>query len=252
MYKRQAFLDAYAQHLRTAGFPAQSLAWGPWTPDEGMTAQLATTDHARVSRGGMHTLTAEQGLALFDAALAGGEPQPLAVRFDTTALREQARAGTLVPLLRGLVTAPMRRQADSGQRQALRQADALAGLTGEELEQALLDLVRSEAALVLGHGSVDGIDPERGFLDLGFDSLTALEFRNRLGTATGLRLTATVIFDHPSPAALAVQLRTLLEPEPGPETPAEAPAAAQAVSDSEIDAMELDKLVQFALESADL
>ncbi|MFI2287583.1 SDR family NAD(P)-dependent oxidoreductase [Streptomyces niveus] len=256
-----AYLDALAHERRRAGLAAHSLAWGPWTPDGGMTSTLSAADRVRVSRSGMETVSTPEGLALFDAALNAEPALVLPMRLSGASLREQARTGTLAPLLRGLVTTPVRRTAErapapTADGPAL--AERLAGLSGPEQELLLLDLVRDEASVVLGHGSPDAVDAERGFLDLGFDSLTALEFRNRLGTAAGLRLTATLVFDHPTPTALARHLReqlvpnareTALAPGAGP-----APTAVESLVDDidDIDQMELDRLVQLALEGDDL
>ncbi|MFB7637034.1 beta-ketoacyl synthase N-terminal-like domain-containing protein, partial [Streptomyces sp. NPDC056149] len=154
----------------------------------------------------MPLLTVEQGLALFDAALATGSPALVPVRLDLTALRTQ---GEIAPLLRGLVRAPQRRTAATGSATG---ADTgliqrLGRLDRAQRHEALLDIVRSSAALVLGHADGNAIDAERAFRDLGFDSLTAVELRNRLRTATGLHLSATMVFDHPTLSALADHLQ---------------------------------------------
>ncbi|WP_075324322.1 MULTISPECIES: type I polyketide synthase [unclassified Pseudonocardia] len=206
-----AFLDALAAHRAAAGLPGVSLAWGAWDQGAGMTAGLDERDVRRAADSGMPLLAAGQGLALFDAALATGRPALVPVRLDLATLR---RRGTVPPLLRGLVRAPARRAAT-----ATAAAGGLAGRLGTldraERRATLLDLVRGEAATVLGHGGGDRIDPELAFRDLGFDSLTAVELRNKLGAATGLRLPATAIFDYPTVAALAEHLLVELL---GPDT----------------------------------
>ncbi|MEV6976998.1 SDR family NAD(P)-dependent oxidoreductase [Kitasatospora sp. NPDC093806] len=213
-----AFLDALAQRRRADGLPAHALAWGLWAEAGGMTGHLAEADLRRLGRTGLAGLPTDQGLALFDAALRTDRAVLVPARLDTAALRAQAE---VPPLLGGLVRAPRRHTAAAPQTVTLGQR--LAGLEPAERGRALLDLVRTEVAAVLGYASPDRVDPDRGFLDLGLDSLTALELRNRLGRETGTRLPATLIFDHPTPAAVARHLeheafpadRTAAEPEPG-------------------------------------
>ncbi|WP_345513955.1 type I polyketide synthase, partial [Phytohabitans houttuyneae] len=186
-----AFLDALAAHRRAEGLPAVSLAWGPWT--EGMAA-----DAERLARAGTPPLTVEQGLALLDAAVAAGEPSVVPIRLDLPAIRA---AGEIPPILRGLIRTPVRRGTVSGAARGL--AQRLAGLEEGERRDTLLELVRGQVAATLGHTGADKIDPAKAFQDLGFDSLTSVELRNRLGTVTGLRLPATLVFDYPTAGALA-------------------------------------------------
>ncbi|MFG2019283.1 type I polyketide synthase [Actinomadura geliboluensis] len=204
-----AYLDALASHRRALGLPALSLAWGLWEQDTGMTRDLSGADRARLARTGLAPLDTAAGLAAFDAALALDEAVAVPLRLDRARLREQAAAGLLPPLLSGLVRVPAGRAAATGDGGLKRR---LTGLDAAERRAELLALVRGEAAVVLGHGSPDRVDPERGFLDMGFDSLTAVELRNRLAAATGLRLPATMGFDYPDPAALAGHLDERLAP----------------------------------------
>ncbi|WP_408629938.1 type I polyketide synthase [Amycolatopsis aidingensis] len=206
-----AFLDALAGHRQAAGLPAMSLAWGPWDTEAGMTRQLSAAGGERIRRTGMVALSPAEGLALFDAALRGDRPAVVPARLDLPALHAK---GELPPLLHGLVRAPARRAAAEPVADL---RERLAGLPAAQREQALLDLVRAEAAAVLGHQGADAVDSGHRFSDLGFDSLTAVELRNRLGRATGLRLPAALLFDHPSPAALAAHLLPRLAPEPEEE-----------------------------------
>jgi len=217
------FLDALAQHRAAHGLPASSLAWGLWAAADGMAGSLESTDVSRISRGGYEALPQDEGLALFDLtdSLSGAEGSSdsavfVPIRVDTGALRGQAAAGLLPPLLRGLVRTPVRRSADTGATGAAGTAGAadtgslterLAGLSDTERDRELLEVVRTHVAAVLGHATPDDVDAGRGFLDLGFDSLTAVDLRNRLGAAAGLRLPVTLIFDYPTPTALAGYLR---------------------------------------------
>ncbi|MEU8383175.1 SDR family NAD(P)-dependent oxidoreductase [Streptosporangium sp. NPDC048865] len=201
-----AFLDGLAHHRRAAGLAAMSLAWGPWARDDvmtgGMTGGLADTDRRRMARVGIRPLPVEQGLGLFDAAGAVDHPVLVPVRFDLPALRAREE---IPPLLRGLV--PGRRRTASGRRE---EPDTLVrGLTAlgaAERAETLLDLVRGQVAAVLGHARTDSVEPDRAFRELGFDSLTAVELRNRLAGATGLRLPVSLVFDHPTALALAGHL----------------------------------------------
>ncbi|MEE1781626.1 SDR family NAD(P)-dependent oxidoreductase, partial [Streptomyces sp. SP17BM10] len=193
-----AYLDALAVHRRSLGLPAVSLAWGPWSDVAGMTGTLTAADRDRMTRAGVPPLDPEHGLALFDALATGAEPAVLAVRLDLPALRDR---GDVPALLRGLVRAPARRAA--GAPAAIDLARRLSGLGGDARSEAVLELVRDQIALVLGHGGRSTVDPSKAFQDLGFDSLTAVELRNRLRTVTGLQLPATVVFDYPTARALA-------------------------------------------------
>ncbi|WP_447009001.1 SDR family NAD(P)-dependent oxidoreductase [Saccharothrix sp. DSM 118769] len=204
-----AFLDALAEHRRARGLPGQSLAWGLWR--EGMGSGLAEADVDRMSREGLPPLTAADGLALFDAALACGLPTVLPVELDRVALREHARTAPLPAVLRSLVAAPARRAA-RGEAAEVGLTERLAPLPDHERTELVRDLVRHHAAAALGHGGDTAIDAGRAFKDLGFDSLTSVELRNRVNAATGLRLSSTAVFDHPTVAALAEHVLTELAP----------------------------------------
>jgi len=204
-----AFLDALAAHRHAHGLPATSLAYGPWAV--GMARRLDEADQARITRQGVLPLSAEQGLALLDAALGAGEAMVAAAQWDLAALR--AQAGAQPALLRGLIRTPARPTAHSNGMAgngvpALRQR--LVGLPQTDSERVLAELVAAEAALVLGHSQPDAIHPTKEFRELGFDSLTAVELRNRLSATTGLQLPATLAFDYPTPTKLATHLRALV------------------------------------------
>ncbi|MDH6122871.1 acyl transferase domain-containing protein, partial [Kitasatospora sp. GAS204A] len=197
------FLDALAHHRRHHALPAQSLAWGLWDMRSGLAGALSEGDVARWTRSGVTPLTAEQGLRLFDQALTSGDT-PL-VPADLNPSRAMAGSGLPPSIWRGLVRA-RRAAPTSGTRDGGDWPADIAALPAEEQPGAVLDLVRAAAALALGHVSGDDIDTARAFREQGFDSLTAVELRNRLNSATGLRLPSTVIFDHPNPDALARHL----------------------------------------------
>ncbi|MFE0178054.1 SDR family NAD(P)-dependent oxidoreductase, partial [Streptomyces sp. NPDC059002] len=214
-----AFLDGLAAHRRAEGLPGLSLGWGLWDESGGMTGALQDADRARLARSGIAPMTAREALALLDAALVAGEPVLVPAKLDLAALRTEAADGRLLPLLKSLVRVPARRAAaaaggtDGAQRSL---ADRLAALPADEREQTLLTLVREEVAGVLGHADARTVDPQQGLQDMGLDSLTAVELRNRLGAATGLRLPTTLVFDYPTAAGLAAHLgERLLPDEPG-------------------------------------
>jgi len=202
------FLDALASWRRADGLAGMSLAWGLWEQDSEMTAGLADTDRRRMTRQGVAPLSSEDGLALFDAATSTGRALLVPLALDTTALRH---AGSVLPLLQGLAGTPARRRAASAtDRPGPSLTRRLAGLSEAEQDRILTELVCSHTAAVLGHSGSEAIDPQRAFKDFGFDSLIAVEFRNRLNAATGLRLPPTVVFDYPTPRVLAVHLETRL------------------------------------------
>jgi candicidin polyketide synthase FscB len=208
-----AVLDAVAQRRRARGMPAVSIAWGMWQQATGLTAHLTGTDRRRVGAVGA-PLTTAQGLDLFDAALDSGLAAVAAVNVDLPGLRAYARSGMLSPLWRGLAGHAAAVSAAVPAAGTLRQE--LTGLTEAEQDRVVLDLVREQAAAVLGHPSADSVRPGAAFRDLGFDSLTAIELRNRLAAAAGLRLPATLAFDHPTPQLLATWLRAAIgQDEPG-------------------------------------
>ncbi|MGW1826053.1 SDR family NAD(P)-dependent oxidoreductase, partial [Streptomyces eurythermus] len=161
-----SYLDALAAHRQTLGLPAVSMAWGYWEQESGMTAHLTAADRQRLARKGIRPLGTERALAMFDTALAAGRP--------------------------ALTTADL----------SMPQTPP----TPKAPASDLLSLVAAHTATVLGHSDAAAITPRLAFRDLGFDSLTAVELRNRLAGATGLRLPATLVFDHPTPADLADHL----------------------------------------------
>ncbi|XIJ58078.1 type I polyketide synthase [Kitasatospora hibisci] len=208
-----AFLDGLAEQRRAAGLPGLSIAWGLWEQASGMTGHLDDTDLTRLRRSGVRPLSDADGLAMFDSALDADEALLVAMRLDVATARTALQSSSVPPLLRRLIGSPARRAvavAEAGGADA--PARRLAALPEAERARALLELVRANAAVVLGHTTDDAIRPDLAFKQLGFDSLTAVELRNRLGAATGLRLPATLVFDHPRPDALAAYLLAELAP----------------------------------------
>ncbi|WP_206318059.1 type I polyketide synthase [Streptomyces composti] len=213
------FLDTLAHHRHTHGQPALSLGWGLWQDRSTMTGNLTHTDLHRMTRHGVSGLSAAEGLALFDAACAAGEAHLLPIRLDVAALGRSFGAEEPVPaLLRGLVRRQVRRAAarEGAEPQGRSLAARLGELEPAERMAFVLGLVREHTAGILGYAGAGGVEAELSFRDLGFDSLTGIELRNRLASATGLRLPATLVFDHPSPVELARYLVTeALGDEPG-------------------------------------
>ncbi len=211
------FLDALAVQRRAAGLPATSMAFGLWGVTTGMTQQTHSLAEAeqRMARLGLPALPQAEALALFDASIATGEAVLVPIRIDPKALRTQG--DSLPALLRGQVT--VRRRAAVGKAEADSLRQRLAGLDESERERALLAVVLGYAANLLGHSGPEAVEPERDFLEAGFDSLSAMELRNLLNKATGLRLPPLVVFDSKTPAALARLMRTELTLEPASAAP---------------------------------
>ncbi|WP_461038661.1 SDR family NAD(P)-dependent oxidoreductase, partial [Streptomyces mayteni] len=226
-----AFLDALARVRRVHGLAGVSLAWGLWEESSEMTGDLGERDRARLRRSGLGALSSEEGMALFDVAWRGEGPAVVPLRLEVSALRRTAAEGGPVPPLFAALVEPSGRPVAAmavatGESAAASEAGGdgwssrLAGLSIEEQQEEVLRLVRAEATTVLGHGTEQQVPVDRAFRELGFDSLTAVELRNRLNARTGLRLPATLVFDHPTPAALAEHMHTSLVPEAADPTTA--------------------------------
>jgi acyl transferase domain-containing protein/acyl carrier protein len=216
-----AFLEALAEQRRARGLPGTALAWGLWEGTEGMLADLSEVDFGRLRDSGLVPLTAGEGLALFDACRAADEPVLVPAHLDGGALRAQAAAGALPPLFARLVTAGPAPHGGPPARAAAAQGPSprqrLAELPAHRREEAVVELVRTHVAAVLTHGAADTIDVHRPFTEIGFDSLIAVQLRNRLHADLDVELQPTVAFDHSSVAALARFVTGRLFPEdPGP------------------------------------
>ncbi|WP_434101194.1 type I polyketide synthase, partial [Streptomyces malaysiensis] len=215
-----AFLDALAAFRRSRGLPGVSVAWGLWEQRSAMTEGLGDIELTRIARTGFQELSTEDGLELFDRATESPESLLLAARLDPRALGTADPNAPVHPMLRTLVrrpVAPRRRAlaAPEAGPEAGTEADGPTALRRRLLAQrpddrrnTVLDLVRARVSAVLGHDDLGAVAPDLAFKDLGLDSLTAVDLRNRLSTATGLRLPATLAFDHPSSSALAGHLLT--------------------------------------------
>jgi acyl transferase domain-containing protein/NADP-dependent 3-hydroxy acid dehydrogenase YdfG len=216
------FLDALAQHRRSRGLPASSLAWGLWAARSGMAGQLNEATLAQTSLRWVAPLPVDEGLALFDAGWRPGKAVLFPVRLNRAALSTQGADAATPPVLRGLVRSAARRVAQTGAQDAgasLKQR--LAGMTGSDRYDTLLALVRGQVAAVLGHDSPGQLEADRPFRELGFDSLTAVELRNRVNAVTGLRLPVTLVFDYPRLDAVTDLLLQKLCPDGEDPAPAQ-------------------------------
>ncbi|WP_330249898.1 SDR family NAD(P)-dependent oxidoreductase [Nocardia sp. NBC_00565] len=260
------FLDALAQHRHVTGLPATSVIWGPWEQSGGMTSALGEADIARLRREGLLPLGDEDGMGLFDAALAGGRSAFVAVRIDRTALGEAApedlravmrdvsaarsatveggggrREGLSRPSHRRAATTSAPPTASNGH--SAGSASLVAQLLGRptaEQERLILDVIRTQAAVVLGHTSADSTPPDKPFSDIGFDSLGVMEFRNRLKSAVGVQLSATAMFDYPTPEALAGFIRQEIVPvdDPAQRIATEIESLARSCATAELSAVD--------------
>jgi len=213
-----AFLDALMDHRRALGLVGVSVAWGLWQQPSGLTDHLDATDLARLRRAGVIPLATPEALDLFDAAL-HHPPLVVATGLDLAALRQAATTEPVPGVWRRLIGTVGHLPTSDGPSEAADGADEgdalarrLAGATDTERLRILTEVVRAEAATVLGHARPEAIETDRAFKDLGFDSLTAVELRNRLNRRTGLRLATTVVFEHPTVERLSRDLMARLVP----------------------------------------
>jgi polyketide synthase 12 len=210
-----AYCDALMTSRRAVGQPGIAVSWGLWAATSELTRHLGDAEQARMSRAGLLPLSTGQALALFDAACQQPNPHVVAVNLDLAALAAGS-AGVVPPLLKALAVPRPGGPAVSASAPDL--AARLAGLDPAVGQQLMVTLIQEHAASVLGHANADTIPPGTPFRDLGFDSLTAVELRNRIAAATGLRLPASLVFTYPTCAALAAYLRGELSQD-GAEPP---------------------------------
>ncbi|KIF78539.1 polyketide synthase, partial [Streptomyces sp. 150FB] len=213
-----AFLDAYAEHLRGRGVPATSLAWGIWdTPNLAETAAMpGGLDMDRVRRQGLPFIAPDLAVTALQRAMDDDEA------FLAVADVDWAR---FAPVFTSARPRPLLDEVPEVAALSRQEVPAVAPVTAALSEAELVTLVREQVAAVLGHADGDAIDPKRAFRDIGFDSLTAVELRNRLNAETGLRLPTTVVFDHPTVQAIARHLRAELTQETATRSVATAVAA---------------------------
>ncbi len=203
-----AFLDALAEHRRGLGLAATSIAWGLWAEDSGITVNLSDDDRRRIARAGFPPIESSYGPLLFDRALRSPHPVVVATPLDLTALR--SRPAQAPAVLGDLIKAPVRRVARNTDVPSGSLAQHLLGLGEAERHQAVLEVVLGAVSAVLGHGDGGAADLEQAFSDLGFDSLTAVEMRNRLSAETGVPLPPALIFDYPTLGELITYLLATL------------------------------------------
>ncbi|MET9418358.1 type I polyketide synthase [Streptomyces klenkii] len=225
-----AFLDGLARQRRDRGLTATAVSWGPWA-DGGMVED--GDDEERLRRRGLRAMAPASAITALQRALDRDETLLTVADVDWSRFIVPFTLGRPSPLLGDLpeVRATLAEEAPEAGRGSGELAGSLTGLSRDDRERVLTDLVRTHAAAVLGHRGASAIEADRPFRDLGFDSLTAVELRNRLNEATGLALPTTLVFDHPTAADLAAHLLAELT---GGEDPQATAAAAAAVLDEPI------------------
>ncbi|MDB1086974.1 SDR family NAD(P)-dependent oxidoreductase [Streptomyces sp. ACA25] len=218
-----AFLNGLAEARRAEGLPADSLCWGYWAERSELGADLSEVDIVRLQRQGVQPMASHEGLALFDAAISRHEPVLVPARLNLPALKASQAGRTGSPLLRGLLgTPPVPGAPETRESTDIKLAQRIRSLPRADAEAVLLDAVREHTAMVLGHADAGRVSPTVAFSDLGIDSLTALELRNKMSAVTGLKLSATLAFDYPNPSALARFLIGGIDPGGGDaESPAD-------------------------------
>ncbi|MGW2883728.1 SDR family NAD(P)-dependent oxidoreductase, partial [Streptomyces sp. NPDC001233] len=204
-----AFLDGLVEARRARGLVGTSVAWGPWAGG-GMAAGAEAVEALR--RRGLSALEPERAVGALGRVVPGGDAVVVVADVDWarftpayTSVRPSALLADLPEARATLTDTPGTSRHHAGEQESpLRQK--LGGQSADERRQTLLDLVRRRAAEVLGHGDIGVVGSGQAFRELGLDSLTAVELRNRLAAESGLRLPSTLVFDHPTPRHLAAFL----------------------------------------------
>ncbi|MEU6721917.1 type I polyketide synthase [Nonomuraea sp. NPDC046802] len=246
------YLDMLAQYRRTRGLPAVSLAWGPWDLETSMADGLGAAHRARASRDGIIAVNGREGLELFDLASAGGGP-PVVVAMKIDRARLIDREEPVPTLMASLAASPTSRQAPRRPSTPKTWGTLLDTKPPADRWRILADLVRTEVATVLGHPDGTEVGLRVSFQELGFDSLMAVDLRNRIEKASGLRLLATLVFDYPSVELLTEQLAARIGFDTTPVTRSatdEDASPGMAEESDSLDDMDIDELVNRALGDA--
>ncbi|MEU7696614.1 SDR family NAD(P)-dependent oxidoreductase, partial [Microbispora hainanensis] len=235
-----AFLDALAEHRRSLGLPATSIAWGHWD-GEGIAGEEAREG---LRRSGFPPMAPDLAVSALEEAVAGGETRLVVARADWATVHAVRPHPLLAELPEARAAAPGAAETSGGEPDL---PARLAALPEPERRPTLRALVRAEIADVLGYGSAAEVDDDRGFRDQGFTSLSAVELRNRLTRLTGTPLPSTLVFDYPTPAGLVDHLLHVLLPDPEP------PVAAVLAKLGELETLigELETLLGETLSSSD-
>jgi len=203
------FLDALAAYRQGGGLPATSMAWGGWAQETSLIENLSEADAARLERSGFTPIFPEQGLELFDAARSSGRPLLAPVGLSSAALRARAEAGMLPAILGRLV-------GGSGQAEdANSLRERLDGLPADQRLPVALELIREQAAAILGHASAADVGPDLMLQELGFDSLATVELRNRIVASSGVQVPILTLTDQPTPMSIAEYVLAQMVEEDG-------------------------------------
>jgi acyl carrier protein/short-subunit dehydrogenase len=202
-----AFLDALADERRACGLPASAIAWGPWA-DTGIAAAVEQAGGELLRRQGLTPMAPARALAPLHDALDRGAARAVVADVDWALYAPIYASARPRPLIEDLpeVGAALRGGDDEDSAAGAELRRRLAGRSQEDRAQLLLELVCAEVAEVLGAAAAGAVDATSTFSELGFDSLRSVELRNRLTVATGLRLPAALVFNYPTPAAVAEHL----------------------------------------------